>query len=65
MWEKIKAFFKSKTTKIVEWILLGIIVIGMLIGGIKLDDINSGVLLWVGVADAVVLIAKFITDHCK
>lgn len=63
--DKIKAFFQNKIVKIVEWILLAVIVVGLIIGGATTEVINSGVALVFGIVSAVVLLCKFISDQLK
>lgn len=63
MWEKIKMFFTNKTVKIVEWIILAIVMIGLIIGGATTDTITGSVALVGGIVGAVALFIKFISDN--
>lgn len=63
MWEKIKAFFSNKVTKIVSWIILGIATVALLIGGVTQADMSDGLKLLMYIADAVAVFITFITER--
>ena len=63
MWEKIKAFFSNKITKIVSWIILGIATVALLIGGVTQADVSDGLKLLVYIVDAVAVFITFITER--
>lgn len=65
MWEKIKAFFESKVTKIISWIVLAIAVVFLVLGGVTQETISSGIALVIGVVGAVAALIAFITERCK
>lgn len=62
MWEKIKAFFEKKITKIVCWVVLAVDIVGLIIGGATVESINSGVVLVGGIVAAVAAFIAFIID---
>lgn len=39
MWKKIKAFFEKKPVKIVEGVLIGLASAGLIIGGVKAEEL--------------------------
>ena len=63
MWEKIKAFFSNKITKIVSWIILGIATVALLIGGVTQADVSDGLELLMYIVDAVAVFITFITER--
>lgn len=63
MWEKIKAFFSNKITKIVSWIILGIATVSLLIGGVTQADVSDGLKLFMYIVDAVAVFVTFITER--
>lgn len=63
MWEKIKAFFSNKITKIVSWIILGIATVALLIGGVTQADVSDGLKLLMYIVDAVAVFITFITER--
>ena len=63
MWEKIKAFFSNKVTKIVSWIILGIATVALLIGGVTQADVGDGLKLLMYIVDAVAVFITFITER--
>ena len=63
MWEKIKAFFSNKVTKIVSWIILGIATVALLIGGVTQADMSDGLKLLMYIVDAVAVFITFITER--
>lgn len=63
MWEKIKAFFSNKVTKIVSWIILGIATVALLIGGVTQADVSDGLKLLMYIVDAVAVFITFITER--
>ena len=63
MWEKIKAFFSNKITKIVSWIILGIATVALLIGGVTQADVSDGLKLLMYIVDAVAVFSTFITER--
>ena len=63
MWEKIKAFFSNKITKIVSWIILGIATVALLIGGVTQADVSDGLKLLMCIVDAVAVFITFITER--
>lgn len=65
MWEKIKAFFDNKITKIVEFVLLALAAAGLIIGGVAAADVSSTVTLVEGVIVAIAALAAFISSLVK
>lgn len=65
MWEKIKAFFDNKITKIVEFVLLAVSAAGLIIGGVAAADVSSTVTLVEGVIVAIGTLAAFISSLVK
>lgn len=65
MWEKIKAFFSSKVTKIISWIVLAIAVVFLVLGGVTQETISSGIALVIGVVGAVAALIAFISERAK
>ena len=65
MWEKIKAFFDNKITKIVEFVLLAVSAAGLIIGGVAAADVSSTVTLVEGVIVAIAALAAFISSLVK
>ena len=63
MWEKIKAFFSNKITKIVSWIILGIATVALLIGGVTQADVSDGRKLLMYIVDAAAVFITFITER--
>lgn len=63
MWEKIKAFFSNKVTKIVSWIILGIATVALLIGGATQADVSDGLKLLMCIVDAAAVFITFITER--
>lgn len=62
MWEKIKAFFENKITKIVCWVVLALDCVGLIIGGAVAEDINTAVVLTSGIVAAVAALVAFISS---
>lgn len=65
MFEKIKAFFASKTVKIVAWVALALDVTALIIGGATTAEITDGIALIAGVIAAVSLVIAFIAERIK
>lgn len=65
MWEKIKAFFDNKITKIVEFVLLALAAAGLIIGGVAAADVSKTVTLVEGVIVAITAVAAFISSLVK
>lgn len=65
MWDKIKAFFENKVTKIVSWCVLALAIVSLVIGGVTQETINSGVVLVIGVVSAISLLIAFICSNSK
>lgn len=63
MWEKIKAFFSNKVTKIVAWVVLALATVALLIGGITSADVSDGVKLVAYIVDAIAVFITFITER--
>ena len=63
MWEKIKAFFSNKITKIMSWIILGIATVALLIGGVTQADMSDGLKLLMYIVDAAAVFITFITER--
>jgi lipopolysaccharide export LptBFGC system permease protein LptF len=61
--DKIKAFFQSKVTKIVAWVVLAICAVILIIGGATADSIASGVALVAGIVTAVAALVAFIAGQ--
>jgi hypothetical protein len=65
MWEKIKAFFSAKATKIVAWIVLFADIVVLFLGGITQTEVASAVeLAFIAIA-AISGIIVFICERCK
>lgn len=65
MFEKINAFFASKTVKIVAWVVLALDVTALIIGGATTVEITDGIALIAGVIAAVSLVIAFIAERIK
>jgi predicted ferric reductase len=65
MFKKIKAFFASKTVKIVAWIVLALDVTALIVGGATTVEITDGIALIAGVIAAVSLVIAFIAERVK
>lgn len=65
MWDKIKAFFANTTTKVVSWVVLGISVASLIIGGVTADTISKGVVLVAGIISAIAAFIAFICSNSK
>lgn len=65
MWEKIKAFFSDKVTKIVSWIVLALAVVTLVIGGATEVEITSGIALVIGIVGAVSAFIAFLCERLK
>lgn len=63
--DKIKAFFESKITKVISWIVLAIAVVFLVLGGVTQETISSGIALVIGVVGAVAALIAFITERTK
>lgn len=65
MWEKVKAFFNKKVTKIVAWVVLFLDIVVLVIGGVTKAELTNAVeLALVGIA-AIVAIVAFISERIK
>lgn len=65
MLEKIKAFFQSKVTKIVAWVVLALDAICLILGGTGVADISKGVELTGIIVAAVAALVAFIAERLK
>lgn len=63
--DKIKAFFQSKATKIVAWVVLALDVICLILGGTGVADISKGVELTGLIVAAVSTLVAFISERLK
>ncbi len=61
--DKIKAFFQSKITKIVAWIVLALDIVVLIVGGATTAEISDGVQLVGVIVAAVVGFIAFITER--
>lgn len=65
MWEKVKAFFNKKVTKIVAWAVLFLDIVVLVIGNVTKAELTNAVeLAFVGIG-AIVAIVAFITERIK
>lgn len=65
MWEKVKAFFNKKVTKIVAWVVLFLDIVVLVIGNVTKAELTNAVeLAFVGIG-AIVAIVAFITESIK
>lgn len=65
MFDKIKAFFNKKIVKVVSWILTGLGIVSLLLGGIGVVDINSFTELLATIVSLISGLIAFITERCK
>lgn len=65
MFDKLKAFFQNKVTKIVAWCVLALAVICLIIGGVTTETISSGVVLVAAVVSAIAALIAFICGNSK
>ena len=63
--DKIKAFFQSKVTKIVSWVVLALDVICLILGGTSTVEISDGVGLIAAIVAAVAALIAFIAERVK
>ena len=63
--EKLKAFFKSRITKIVSWVILGISVLSLIVGGITSADISNFTSLVISLVSAISAVVAFISSNTK
>ena len=63
--DKIKAFFQSKVTKIVSWVVLTLDVICLILGGTSTVEISDGVGLIAAIVAAVAALIAFIAERVK
>ena len=63
MWEKIKAFFSSKVTKVVAWVIFALDVVALLIGGATTAEIGDGVAMIAKIVAGIALFIDFITER--
>lgn len=61
----IKEFFENKITRIVSWCVLALAIVSLIIGGVTVDTINSGVALVAGVVAAIAALIAFICGNSK
>jgi hypothetical protein len=65
MWNKIKAFFDSKITKTVEFILIAICCGGLIFAGVTVEEIAKVPALVAGILGAISALIIFITSIVK
>lgn len=65
MWNKIKAFFDNKITKLVEFILIAISCGGLIFAGVTVEEIAKVPALVAGILGAVSALIIFITSIIK
>lgn len=65
MWNKIKAFFDNKITKLVEFILIAISCGGLIIAGVTVEEIAKVPAMVAGILGAVSALIIFITSIVK
>ncbi len=63
--DKVKAFFKNKIVKTVEFVLLALSAAGLIVGGVASAEVSSVVMLTEGVIVAVSALAAFISSIVK
>lgn len=65
MWNKIKAFFDNKITKLVEFILIAISCGGLIIAGVTVEEIAKVPAMVAGILGAISALITFITSIVK
>ena len=65
MFEKIKAFFAKPAVKVVSWVVAGLSVVSLFLGGIGVVDVNEFVELIEKDVTLVGLLIAFITERSK
>lgn len=65
MWEKIKAFFGNKTTKIVSWVVFALDIVCLILGGVGVADLTDGVKLVAEIVGAVAVFIAFVCERVK
>lgn len=65
MFEKIKAFFNKTIVKVISWILTGLGVTSLLLGGVGVIDINSFTEMILQILSLITGLIAFITERCK
>lgn len=65
MFDKIKAFFNKKSVKIVSWILTAAGIVSLLLGGIKVVDLNSVTETIATIVSLISGLIAFITERIK
>lgn len=65
MWEKLKAFFQNKATKIVAWVVLACDVVCLIFGETAVAEITKGVELTAVIVAAVAALVAFIAERVK
>lgn len=58
-------FFKKTWVKILAWVLLIVGAVALILGGIPVEDIKSGILLTAGVVDAIAVLIAFVCGKVK
>ena len=60
--DKIKAFFQNTIFKVVCWVVLAVVVVGLILSGASVAEIGKGVELTAGIVSAVALLIAFIAS---
>ena len=63
--DKIKAFFQNTIVKIAAWVLLILAAVVLIIGGVTAEGLTSGIVLVVGIVDAVSALVIYISGKIK
>lgn len=58
-------FFKKTWVKILAWVLLIVGAVALILGGLPVEDIKSGILLAAGVVDAIAVLIAFVCSKVK
>lgn len=65
MFDKIKAFFAKPAVKVVSWVVAGLSVVSLFLGGVGVVDVNEFVELVEKGVTLVGLLIAFITERSK
>lgn len=65
MFEKIKAFFAKPVVKVVSWVVAGLSVVSLFLGGVGVVDVNDFVAHIEKGVTLVALLIAFITERSK
>lgn len=65
MWDKIKAFFNNKATKIVAWVILTLAIAVLILGGATKEAVSGSVVMVAAIIAAVAGLVAYITEQIK